>query len=230
MKARASRPLRLRWLLPLLLASTGGCISYCQGSPVLVRAAQGDRASMDETGNLGRPRIPSTAERLPLIADAFAALTPGLASPSEATRVAAVEALRHLSERCSDVWRNSYHDVFDGPLADPSREVRWRAAWAMERLGATSPALRTAAEDPDDLVAQRALGAVGRAFDEEALTALERGLGRATAVSDAARGAVEKLAGRALPDAAAARAYLAERRKLRGASTVRPQDTAPVGS
>ena len=219
---------RATWLLLPALALTG-CIWYCKGSPILVKASRGDLDAMEETSNLGRPRIPSTAEPLPLVHDGFEALVPGLLSPSEATRVEAVDGLRHLAEREGDVWRNDYHDVFDAPLADPSREVRWRAAWAYERLASTSPALRTAAEDPDDLVATRALTAVGRAFDGEALGALERGLARSEPVQKAAIGALEKLAGRPLADVAAARAFVAERRKAHERAGGE-QGTAAIGS
>jgi hypothetical protein len=217
--------------LLLLAVSLTGCISYCKASPILVRAASGDLEAMDETGNLGRPRLPSTAEALPLIRDGFEALQPGLASPSERTRVEAVEGLRHLSERAVDVFRNHYSTIFEAPLGDPSREVRWRAAWAVGRLGVSSPALRHAAEDPDDGVAAAALEALGRAFDEEGIEALDHGLDRSEPVRRAAMTALGRLAGRSLPDVDACRAFIAARRRaherLDGGSN---QDTAPISS
>jgi HEAT repeat protein len=202
-----------RALLALICLS--GCINYCRFDAVLARARKGDRAAIAEAGELGRPRIPSTAERLPGILEAFQAVAPNLSSTSAETRLVAVEALRHLSERAKDIYRNDFPTVFESSLSDPSPEIRWRACWAKGRLAESSVGLRTAASDPDDLVAEAACEALAVAHDAEALKGLVAALDRAAPVSSAATLALVRITGRELPDVGAWRAYVAERESRR---------------
>lgn len=211
-----------RVLLLLLLASSG-CISYCRFEPVLGEAASGDRAAIAETGELGRPRIPSTAEHLPSILEGFEAVAANLSSANADTRVVATEALRHLTERAPDVYRNHYPQVFEALLADPSPGVRWRAAWAKARLQESSEALRRAAQDPVDLVAEEACFALGAAHDDQAFSVLIAALDRPGPVAKAALAALARIAGQPLPDAGSWKAYVNERETLRGS-------IGPVGS
>lgn len=211
----------MRWVLPLLALALAGCISYCRADPLLARAAKGDRAAIDEAGELGRPRVPSTAEALPSIQKAFEAVAPALSSTNLELRVSALEALRHLSERAPDVYRNHYPGIFELCLKDPSPEVRWRACWALGRIGESSPGLRAAALDAEDEVARAALEALGRALDPEALPALSRGLDR-EGTRQAATATLVRFAGRELESAEAWKKWIAEQERLRG--------IAPIGS
>jgi len=197
------------------LLCLSGCINYCRFDAVLARARKGDRAAIAEAGELGRPRIPSTAERLPGILEAFQAVAPNLSSTSAETRLVAVEALRHLSERAKDIYRNDFPTVFESSLTDPSAEIRWRACWAKGRLAETSAGLRAAASDPEDLVAEAACEALGASHDAGALSALARALDRAAPVSSAATFALVRITGRELPDADAWRSYVASREAQR---------------
>jgi HEAT repeat protein len=209
--------------LLLVLLVLPGCISYCRFEPTLHAAARGDRAAIAEAGDLGRPRVPSTAEHLPPVREAFEAIAPGLSSTNAEMRLVALEALRHLAERAPDVYRNYFPGTFESPLSDPSPEVRWRAAWTHARLLESSDALRRAALDPDDLVAEAACLALGAAHDDEAFTVLLAALARPGPVERAARSALTRITGQNLPDAAAWKAYVEERGKLRG-------EVAPQGS
>jgi hypothetical protein len=209
--------------LALLLLLAPGCISYCRFDPELVKAEHGNRSAIAEAGELGRPRVPSTAERLPSLLEAYGAIMPNLSSTNAATRLVAAEAVRHLSERAPDVYRNHYPGLFEALLADPAPEVRWQAAWAKARLFESSPALRAAASDPDDLVAEEACFALGAAHDDQAFEPLLLALDRSPSVSRAAFFALTRISGRELPDAAAWRTYVRQRENARAA-------TAPVGS
>ena len=209
-------------LLPALLVLPG-CISYCRFDPTLRAAARGDRAAIAEAGELGRPRVPSTAEHLPSMKEAFEAVAPGLSSTNAGQRLVSLEALRHLAERAPDIYRNNFPGLFESPLSDPSPEVRWRAAWAHARLLESSDALRRAALDTDDLVAEAACLALGAAHDDQAFQVLLAALGRPGPVERAARSALTRISGRDLPDAASWKAYVEERGKLRG-------EVAPEGS
>lgn len=209
--------------LVLALLVLPGCISYCRFGPVLERAGRGNRSAIAEAGELGRPRVPSTAEQLPNLLEAYRAVAPNLSSTSVETRLVAVEALRHLAERAPDVYRNHFAGIFEASLADPFPEIRWRAAWAKGRLQESSPALRAAALDPDDLVAEAACDALGVAHDDLALPSLVRALERAEPVSKAARVALGRMTGREFPDAQGWKGYMDAREAQRTGA-------APVGS
>ncbi|MEZ0230564.1 MAG: HEAT repeat domain-containing protein, partial [Planctomycetota bacterium] len=160
---------------------------------------------------------------LPSVLEAFQAVAPNLSSTSTETRLVALEALRHLAERAPDIYRNQYPNLFEAPLADSSREVRWRAAWAKGRLLESSPALRAAALDRDELVAEAACEALGAAHDDQALPVLVRALDRAGPVSKAASAALTRATGREFPDAEGWKTYIRSRENQRSG-------TAPVGS
>lgn len=181
--------------LSLVLLLLSGCISYCRFEPTVDKASRGNRSAIAEAGELGRPRVPSTAEHLPSIFDAWNAIAPNLSSTSAETRLVAVEALRHLSERAPDIYRNHFEGQFEASLRDPSPEVRWRAAWAKGRLQESSPALREAALDRDPLVASAACEALGAAHDDQAVANLRRALRRDGEVGDAAAAALERITG-----------------------------------
>src|SRR5206468_3643373 len=118
--------------------------------------------------------------------EAFRSVAPNLSSTSAETRLVALEALRHLAERAPDIYRNHFAAVFEAPLADPSSEVRWRAAWAKARLRESSPALRAAALDREEIVAEAACEALGAAHDDLASPVLLRALDRSGPVATAA--------------------------------------------
>jgi hypothetical protein len=221
--------LKRAFLLPLGL-SLAGCISYCKMEPVLVEAERGDPVAIAETGELGRPRVPSSALPQPILRAGFEALAPSLSSSVAARRINGVEALRHLSERAPDIFRNHFATIFDAALADPESEVRWRAAWALGRLGTTSPGLRAAASDPDDEVAETACLALGQAHDADAAPVLVLALDRGGPVERAAIGGLTRLYGRELDGKAAWKRWVAERLAARSLASVATPDTAAVSS
>ncbi len=222
-QARSRSRSRSRSLSLLALVTFTGCISYCRFDPVLERARRGDRSAISEAGELGRPRVPSTAEHLPSVLEAVKAVAPNLSSTSVETRLVTLEALRHLAERTGDVYRNHLPGLFESSLADPSPDIRWRAAWAKGRLLESSPALRAAALDADELVAEAACEALGAAHDDRAFPSLLRALDRNGPVAKAATTALTRLTGREFPDADAWRTYIRSRESQRSG-------VGPIGS
>jgi hypothetical protein len=168
----------VRSRLALVVSLLAGC-TYCDAFGDLERARQGDLAAIQAVGELGDPKIPSSASLVyPRIDEAIAAIASHLDSADPVIRLQTLESVRRLSQRARDVYRNKFPTLFDRLLTDPEAEVRWRAAWALGRLDRTSPALRQAVTDPDPVVADRAAWAVGQARDDEAVEPLLQALER----------------------------------------------------
>ncbi len=161
--------------LPLLV---GGCFSACDGKHLIDRAASGDMRGIHEAGELADSKIPSSRTPPPKLRDAYAAIKPHLSDEDPYKRLRALEALRRLSTRSPSIYRDDFRDMFDPLLSDTDAQIRWRAAWALGRMILSSEALRKAALDPDDRVAERAVWALGQARDDDArlqlLSALDR--------------------------------------------------------
>lgn len=156
----------------LALVVLAGC-SYCDGREELEAARSGDLDALQAIGELGDPRIPSSASLTDVkIGEALAVVAPFLESTDPLVRLQALEATRHLATRQRDLYRSRFPTLIDQMLADPEVEIRWRAAWALGRLERTCPALRAALADPHPRVAERAAWALGQARDEEALDPL----------------------------------------------------------
>lgn len=190
-----------------------GCISYCDCAPLLEHASSGDPVAINELGELGRPRLPTSAIPLAHIEDAFGAITPSAASPDPYLRVLATDSLRRLAERAPDVFKNRHLSVFDRLLRDPLPEVRYRAAWALGRTEVARPPLRALTRDTDAGVAAMACWSLGRARDDEALVELATALDRGGSVRAAALAALERTTGRTQPSDAAWKAFAPEESK-----------------
>ena len=193
----------------LIALALGGCVSYCDAEAELAAARAGDLAAIHELGELGNPRIPSNWAPIPRLSQAFDALIPFLDDADPFVRLTALEGLRTLSQRARDVQRDRYPDLFDQPLADPEPQIRWRAAWALGRVGLYRGALVTALGDPEPRVAERAAWALGEAGERSAMDALIAALDHPDArVTDAAQTALQAITGEAEPrDAAGWRAW-----------------------
>lgn len=192
--------------LALLLS---GCLGGAGGRARLEAARAGLPRALHEVGELGDPRVPAGRAASPRIDEALDALRPWAAKGGLATRLAAVEGLRRLAERTPGLVRGRYQDLFDRPLEDPAPEVRWRAAWAIGRLGLARPGLLRALNDPSPRVAERAAWATGRAGDPGAVPALIEALGGEPLVAVSAEAALNALTGQRLGrDPAAWRAWV----------------------
>jgi hypothetical protein len=200
-------------MLGLIVAALPGCISYCDCAPWLERAPRGDPAAINELAELGRPRIPTSAIPLAQIEDAFVAIRPNLSSTDPYLRVLSVDALRRLTERAPDIFRNRHVDVFDGALQDSLADVRYRAAWALGRVEVARPPLRALARDPAPHVAAMACWALGRARDDGALVDLAAALDRGGLVRTAALAALERTTGRSQMSDDAWKAFAPEEAK-----------------
>ncbi|MCO5166678.1 MAG: HEAT repeat domain-containing protein [Planctomycetes bacterium] len=186
----ASRPAAA--LAALLLA---GC-SYCDGKAELEAARAGDLDAVQTLGELGDPRIPSSASLTGIkIGEAIEVVAPFLESTDPLVRLQALEAVRHLATRQRDLYRSRFPTLIDTMLADPEVEIRWRAAWALGRLERTCPALREALKDPHPRVAERAAWAVGQARDEDAVDGLIDALEADPAVARQAARALGRITG-----------------------------------
>lgn len=185
---------------PLLLATTAaallaGC-TYCDGQEELARARTGELEAVQLIGEVGDPRVPSSASLSDVrIDEAIAAIASFLQADDPLLRVQALESVRRLATRARDVYRNKFPDLLDPSLSDPEVEVRWRAAWAMGRIERTSPALRAALADPHPLVAERAAWALGEVRDEEAIDGLLDALEREPRVATQAARALGRITG-----------------------------------
>ncbi len=176
-------------------ALLAGC-SYCDGQEELARARTGDLAAVQLMGELGDPRVPSSASLTDArIDEAIAAISSFLQADDPLLRVQAVESVRLLATRARDLYRNKFPDLLDPSLSDPEVEVRWRAAWALGRIERTSPALRTALADPHPRVAERAAWALGEARDEDAVDGLIGALDREPPVAKQAARALGRITG-----------------------------------
>lgn len=228
-RSRCSR----RWLL--LAALVAGC-TFCDGKAELELARSGDLRGIQEIGDVGDPRIPSSASLTDTrIDEAIAAIASFIASPDPLVRLQTLESARLLATRARDVYRNHFPTLFDGPLADPEEELRWRAAWALGRLERTSEALRIASADPSPRVAERAVWALGQARDEDAIEPLLVALDREPAVAAQAARSLGRITGlRHGAQLDAWRAWGEQRRARREAEARQdeaPTDTdAPVGA
>lgn len=186
-----TRPRRLALLAALL----AGC-TYCDGRDELARARTGDLAAVQVIGELGDPRVPSSASLTDArIDEAIAAVASFLHADDPLLRVAAVESVRRLASRARDVYRNKFPTLLDACLADPEVEVRWRAAWALGRAGRTSPELRAALKDPHPRVAERAAWALGEVRDDDAVEGLLEALDREPEVARQAARALGRITG-----------------------------------
>lgn len=226
--------------LPLALG-LAGCISFCECDKDLRAASRGDPAAINEMGELGRPRIPSSGRRLARIEDAIEAIRPNLEAPDAYLRTLTVDSLRHLTERAPDIYRNRFQTLFDPALADPAPDVRWRAAWALGRISETRPALRKLAADKDETVAATACWAIGRARDEGAYLELAAALDRPGEVRKAALAALSRMTNqtfgddvarwkRFCADEARRQEQLAKDRAASEAAAVASPTSAPVAS
>lgn len=176
-------------------ALLAGC-TYCDGQEELARARTGDLAAVQLIGEVGDPRVPSSASLTDVrIDEAIAAIASFLQADDALLRVQAVESVRRLATRARDVYRNKFPDLLDPSLSDPEVEVRWRAAWAMGRIERTSPALRAALADPHPLVAERVAWALGEVRDEEAIDGLIGALEREPRVAGQAARALGRITG-----------------------------------
>lgn len=220
MSRRALAPAGGAWLLLTLVA---GC-TFCDGKAELELARSGDLVGIQEIGELGDPRIPSSASLTDVrIDEAIAAIASFLDSPDPIVRVQTLESARRLASRARDVYRNRFPTLFDGSLSDPLEEVRWRAAWALGRLERTSEALRGATADPSPRVAERAVWALGQARDEEAIEPLLVALDREPAVATQATRSLGRITGlRHGAQVEAWRAWGAQRRARREAEERSP--------
>jgi hypothetical protein len=234
---------RIDAVVPFLIAlaaATPGCISFCDCQPVVARALNGDPASINEIGELGRPGIPSSAKPLPRIDEGFDALRANLQAKDPYVRELTIDALRRLTERAPDFFRNRYATTFDAALVDEVPAIRWRAAWALGRIGFSNEALKRAVADKDDGVAAMACWSIGRARDDSALRELATALDRAPPVKAAALEALGRLTGQKLGEDVvawkkfcgeeAARLELIAAERARIEATATGADTAHVSS
>lgn len=187
--------MRSRRYAAALLAIVAGC-TFCDGKAELELARSGDLAGIQAIGDVGDPRIPSSASLTDTrIDEAIAAIASFTASPDPVVRLQALESARQLATRARDVYRNRFPNLFDGPLSDPEEEIRWRAAWALGRLERTSAPLRAASADPSPRVAERSVWALGKARDEEAIEPLLTALDREPAVAAQAARSLGRITG-----------------------------------
>ncbi len=211
--------------IALLAALAAGC-TYCDGQEELARARAGDVAALQLIGEVGDPRVPSSASLTDIrIDEAIAAVSSFLQADDPWLRVQAVECVRRLGTRARDVYRNRFADLLDPSLADPDVEVRWRAAWAMGRVERTSPALRAALSDPHPRVAERAAWALGEVRDEEALDGLIGALEGPPPVARQAARALGRITG--LRHGAEPEAWRAWGQQWRARRQIESQEGAP---
>lgn len=182
-----------RLALALAAPLLGGCIPICDSTVIVARAKAGDVVAVHELGELGDPVIPSNSSPTPPALTAFDTLIPYLQDPDPTLRLTALEGLRRLAQRFPSMQRDSYADLFDHSLVDPEPEIRWRAAWALGRLGQTRKGLGLATRDPQPRVAERACWALGRCEERRGVPFLIEALDREPLVRDAACAALEKI-------------------------------------
>jgi len=108
------------------------------------------------------------------------ALRPHLAHENPFHRLVALESLRRLGQRVPGLLATRFPDWIDPFLSDPDPELRWRAAWALGRIGLFRPGLFRATQDSDLRVAERALWALGaiRSLEVDVIPVLLQGLER----------------------------------------------------
>ncbi len=104
--------------LCVLLALATGC-SSCDGAGLLAAAKQKKLSAVHELGELGDPRVPSSAGPIPNQALALQTLRPLLASGDRYTQLLALEACRHLGTRARSKVRDRFPDLLD-PLLKAS--------------------------------------------------------------------------------------------------------------
>jgi HEAT repeat protein len=167
---------------------------------MMSEARAGNSRYVHEVGELGNPVVPSAKAAPPKIREAYEILAQRLKEPDDFKRLVAVEALRRLTTRTMATYRDHFRGLFDPMLSDPLPEVRWRAAWALGRMKLSSDALRGAAKDSDDRVAERAVWALGRARDDKAESALLAALDRSPSIQRQAIAGLKRITGLKLGD------------------------------
>lgn len=178
----------------LLAALLAGC-AFQDGRYELEQARLGRARYVHEASELGDPKVPAGPALTPNPDEAILAVRPWLGSPDRDLRLTAIEGLRRLAQRAPSLVKTRFPDLFDAPLEDADPAVRWRAAWALGRLGLSRPPLLAALGDPVPRVAERAAWALGRARDPEAVPALVEALSREEPVASAAAAALERVTG-----------------------------------
>lgn len=184
----------------LLLLLGTGCASFCDGKTMMTEARAGNLRYVHEVGELGNPVIPSAKASPPKVREAYEILAERLKETDDFERLVAVEALRRLTTRSAATYRDHFRGLFDPMLSDPLPQIRWRAAWALGRMELSSDALRNAAKDSDDDVAERAVWALGRARDDKAQPALVVALDRSPAIQRQAIAGLKRITGLKLGD------------------------------
>lgn len=203
---------RAGWLL-LLTLLLSGC-GTCSGAHLRTGVEKGDVAAIHEMGELGDPIIPPprTIELLRLD-QAIELLRPHLTSSDRFRRLQTVEALRRIGARNSGLVRDRYPDLFDGVLADPDAEIRWRVAWTLGRLGFDRPGLIPLVADPQPRVAERAAWALEQSRCQKAIPALLAAVNRPAPVGPRAIEALQTITGLQHPDAASWQAWGKQRER-----------------
>jgi len=193
------------------LGLAAGCYTFSDGGEVFDAAERGEVAAIHALGELGDPRVPSSKRAVRPIREAYPLLIAHLADPDPFRRLTALESIRRLGERRRDQFRIHALDSLDPLLTDPDPELRWRAAWALGRIGFPRPALRAATADPELRVAERAVWAVGQTRDEEAVPTLLAALERPAPVAERAVWALQRATGLTLETADAWRQWARDR-------------------
>lgn len=183
-----------RWLATACLP-LAGCLTFADGREELEQARLGRARYVHEVGELGDPKVPAGPALTANPDQAIEAIRPWLASPDRDLRLTTVEGLRRLAQRAPSLVKTRFPDLFDPALADADPGVRWRAAWALGRIGLSRPLLRAALLDPVARVAERAAWALGQARDDSAVEPLLAALEREEPVASAAALALERVTG-----------------------------------
>ena len=179
----APRPRRRRLILACALSALAlaeGCRS-CNGDEVFAAAEAGELRGVHELGEWAAPLVPPPGSYgLRRVDEAFLALQPHLSHENPFHRLVALESLRRLGQRVPGLFATRFPDWIDPLLNDPDPELRWRAAWALGRIGLFRPGLFRAAKDRDLRVAERALWALGaiRSLEVDVIPVLLGGLER----------------------------------------------------
>lgn len=194
------------------LALTSGCYTFDDGTEVFEAAERGDVAAIHALGELGDPRVPSSKRAVRPIREAYPILIMHLDDEDPFRRLAALESIRRLAERRRDQYRLYAKGSLDPLLGDPDPEIRWRAAWALGRIGFPCAGLRAATTDPEPRVAERAVWAIGEARDEEAVPELLAALARPAPVGQRATWALQRATGLTLGTVAEWRQWARDRK------------------
>lgn len=160
------------------------CLSGCKsnnGDEVFAAAERGELRAVHELGEWAAPLVPPPGSYgLRKVDEAYLALEPHLAHENPFHRLVALEALRRLGQRTPGLFASRFSDWLDPFLEDPDPELRWRAAWALGRVGLFRPGLFKATQDEDLRVADRAIWALGaiRSLEVDVVPVLIQALDR----------------------------------------------------